>query len=219
MKNKMLLGLMLISIPLVYLIVIYNSLPQLVSMDYNLNGEAGDKVPKSQVFILTAGLSLLTLIVLLLLSLIHKLSPKMSPVANSKRMQNIALLVTGFLVFVQCWLIHIFQYGIEGSTLKLLLIAMGILFALIGNYFPNLKPNYVAGYRTPWSLKNADNWRKTHNLAGKVWFFGGLIMCFLSILLPFKIAFIVSAIAFLCLLIIPGVYSYRLYKKGIALVF
>ena len=30
--------------------------------------------------------------------------------------------------------------------------------------------------RTPWTLEDEDNWRKTHHLASKIWFIGGLIM-------------------------------------------
>ncbi|CAN5189886.1 hypothetical protein BH20BAC1_BH20BAC1_26170 [soil metagenome] len=91
---------------------------------------------------------------------------------------------------------------------------MGPLFALIGNYMPNLKPNYVAGYRISWTLNNADNWRKTHDFAGKSWFFGGLIMVVLCMLLPFETALVVFTIVVLALLIIPAVYSYKLHKKG-----
>ncbi|MDQ2752120.1 MAG: SdpI family protein, partial [Bacteroidota bacterium] len=35
----------------------------------------------------------------------------------------------------------------------------------MGNNFYNIKPNYFAGYRLPWTLESEENWRKTHHLA------------------------------------------------------
>ena len=88
----------------------------------------------------------------------------------------------------------------------------GLLFAVIGNYLPNLKPNYFAGLRLPWTLENADNWRKTHALAGKLWFAGGLFLAAICLFLPTVIAIITFFVVMTVITIIPCVYSYRLYK-------
>lgn len=105
-KNKIVVGLLITSIPLIYLAVVYPALPEYVSMNYNLSGELENEAPKSTVLILIAGLTLLTLIIFLLFKFIHLLIPRISPAANSNRMQNIGLLVAGFMAFVQCWLLH-----------------------------------------------------------------------------------------------------------------
>ncbi len=78
---------------------------------------------------------------------------------------------------------------------------------------PNMKPNYVAGFRLPWTLKNEDNWRRTHHIAGRLWFGGGLLSAMLFLLLPFKFAVISVIILFSILVLLPAIYSYRLYKK------
>jgi uncharacterized membrane protein len=99
-------------------------------------------------------------------------------------------------------------------SVRFLFISMGLLFAIIGNYMNNLKPNWFAGLRLPWTLENEDNWRRTHQLASKLWFAGGLLMALCGFLLPFKAAFTALIIIGLIIVIVPGVYSYRIYKEG-----
>jgi uncharacterized membrane protein len=83
-------------------------------------------------------------------------------------------------------------------------------FAIIGNYLPNLKPNYFAGMRLPWTLENPENWRKTHALAGKLWFGGGLL-AITCLFLPAKAAMILFFAVMILLVFIPTVFSYRFY--------
>ncbi len=52
-----------------------------------------------------------------------------------------------------------------------------------GNYFIKNAPkeiNGIFGYRTAMSMKNRDTWEFAHHYCGKIWFFSGLIMFFLS---------------------------------------
>lgn len=213
MKNRILTGIILIALPLIYLALVYSKMPDMVNVNYNLQGKSEGLVPKTEIIVLIGALSGITLIVLLTIGFIHRLTPKLSEPANRHRMQNIALAVTAFLVFVQCWLVYTFQQGLNHASIKFILAALSLLFAIIGNYMPNLKPNYVAGYRIPWTLNNEDNWRKTHELAGKLWFFGGLLIMIMCILLPFEIASVIFGICLLIMLVLPAIYSYKLHKK------
>ncbi len=52
-----------------------------------------------------------------------------------------------------------------------------------GKYFIKNAPkeiNGIFGYRTAMSMKNRDTWEFAHYYCGKIWFFSGLIMFFLS---------------------------------------
>jgi uncharacterized membrane protein len=90
---------------------------------------------------------------------------------------------------------------------------LGLLFAFLGNIFYSLKPNYFIGIRTPWSLEDEQNWRRTHQLAGKVWFAGGLLIILLSMLLPLQAAIIAFISITLIISIIPIVYSFQIYQR------
>jgi uncharacterized membrane protein len=51
-----------------------------------------------------------------------------------------------------------------------------VLLAIMGNYLGNLRPNYLVGIRTPWTLESAETWRATHRLGGRLMFFGALLL-------------------------------------------
>jgi uncharacterized membrane protein len=92
---------------------------------------------------------------------------------------------------------------------------IGLLFAVIGNYMNNIKPNYFAGLRLPWTLSSDHNWRKAHQLAGKLWFWGGLSAAILSLIIPSPFSIIIFFTILIFLILIPVIYSYRIFKSEI----
>ena len=96
---------------------------------------------------------------------------------------------------------------------KYILPLMGLLFVFMGNYMHTIKPNYFAGFRTPWALEDPDNWRATHLLAGKLWVVGGLVSTILSLILPSVAGWIVFTAITVIISIVPFIFSYQYFKK------
>lgn len=214
MKYKTgLLAAFLLLVPFIYLAAIWRSLPPTLPIHFNFSGTADRYGNKAGVLAMIALLGFINLVVYVLLANLHRLSKK-APVENKERMQKIALAVLIFLTGVQCWVLYIIQEKELFVSIKFLLTGVFLLFAAIGNYMPNLKPNYFAGFRLPWTLGNADNWRRTHQVAGRTWFAGGLLCAFICLLLPLEGALLVSGILFLTMLLLPAFYSYRLFKQA-----
>jgi uncharacterized membrane protein len=46
------------------------------------------------------------------------------------------------------------------------MIGMGVLVMTVGNYLGKIRPNWVLGVITPWTLASRESWNKTHRLAG-----------------------------------------------------
>lgn len=199
-------------VPFMYLASIWSSLPEAVPLHFDFKGNVDRYGSRYDVLITTAALNLVGFIVYLLLSNIHRFS-KRAPVENKNRMQKMALAILCFITLVQCWLLYIMQTGALIISVKFLLAAVFLLFAVIGNYMPNLKPNYFAGFRLPWTLRNEYNWRKTHDIAGRIWFAGGLLCMLVCLLLPFKTALAATGIILFMMLMLPAIYSYQLFKK------
>lgn len=88
---------------------------------------------------------------------------------------------------------------------------LGILIIAIGNYMPKIKRNYTMGIKLPWTLNSDENWRRTHRLGGLCFIIVGFSLI-LSVFLKSEIVFLVPL--FLGA-IIPAIYSYYLYTKGI----
>ncbi len=40
----------------------------------------------------------------------------------------------------------------------------------------NVRPNYFAGIRTPWTLNDPEIWRATHRLGGRIMVYGSLLL-------------------------------------------
>jgi uncharacterized membrane protein len=89
----------------------------------------------------------------------------------------------------------------------------GVLVMIIGNYMNSLKPNYVAGIRLPWTLKDPENWRKTHQLAAKLWFVGGMLLIVSSFLLSKEFLIPFTIFLLVVLVVIPGIFSYEIYRR------
>ena len=91
----------------------------------------------------------------------------------------------------------------------------GIVFIVYGNYLPKNRQNYGIGYKVPWTLHNADNWNKTHRLAGFLWILGGVIMI-VQAFATFENAIwlTLSALIVVMVVVIPIIYSYALHRKA-----
>ena len=199
--------------PAVYLALAWQQLPSSVPMHYNIHGEIDRMGSKNELIGLVAMMSAISLGVGLLLANIHRIDPRRYGSA-SPRFAQIGFGIAVFMAAIQC--IIIFYAGHPGLHFDggFILAAVAILFAFLGNYMPNLKPNYFAGIRIPWTLDDPDNWKKTHALAGKLWFAGGLLLAITSLALPTKIAVPVFFAGIVILVLVPCIYSYQLFKKS-----
>lgn len=90
---------------------------------------------------------------------------------------------------------------------------IGLLYVILGNYMKTIKTNYFIGIRTPWTLENDIVWKKTHKLAGKYWFIGGLLVILLGFILEPKPNMVSFIIITTIITIIPVVYSYVIFKQ------
>ena len=203
---------LIIIAPAIYLAIIWNRLPDTVAMHYDLQGNPDRFGSKKELIGLTAILIGVNILVYFLLTNIYRIDPKKYAADNKDRLRRIAFAVVIFMSALLSLIIYSSTQGNIKLDAGIIFSGTGLLFAVIGNYLPNLKPNYFAGLRLPWTLENADNWRKTHALAGKLWFAGGLFLAAICLFLPTVIAIITFFVVMTVITIIPCVYSYRLYK-------
>ncbi len=103
-------------------------------------------------------------------------------------------------------------FGWELNTSALTIPFIGLVFLLFGNYLPKTKQNMTFGIKLPWTIRNEENWNKTHRFGGKVWVIGGFILM-LSIFLPIQQMVTVMMIDILAVVLLPTAYSYLLYRK------
>lgn len=103
-------------------------------------------------------------------------------------------------------------FGHKVRVTMFVMLMVGALFVMIGNYMSKIRPNWFVGVRTPWTLSSKLSWDKTHRLAGWLFIFMGLLFI--------AAAFVANASIIIGLLVIDAicvvwmiVYSYLVYRR------
>ena len=203
----------LMAAPLIYLAIVWKTLPEKVAMHFNIKGEADRLGSRNELITTIIIMTVVNMIVYLLLTNIWRIDPKKNAAENRNRIATIGFAAVVLLSAVMCMIIYSASRGNISFSAGLIFSGVGLFFAILGNYLPNMKPNYFAGFRLPWTLENEENWRKTHQLAGKLWFAGGLLLAAICLFLPSTIAIIVFFTIMVTITLIPCVYSYQLFRK------
>ena len=201
-------------IPLVYLLSIWQDLPEEMAMHFDLKGNPDRYGNKSELLVMAAVLSAMSILIYFVLSNIYKIDPKKYAADNKDRLGRMGFAVAVFIIALTCFIIYSTSKGNMKMSMRYIFAGVGLLLCLIGNYMHTIKPNYFAGLRLPWTLNNEDNWRKTHLFAGKLWFIGGLATAILCLLVPDTVAIVLFFIATIVLVLVPVIYSYRWYRKN-----
>ena len=201
--------------PLVYLFYSWQSIPEKFVTRFEFN-QAIEKIQsRNSLLIATIVLSLISVSLYLLMRNLKRIDPKVNESTPKSSFNKLGLSITIFLIILN---FSIIQTAISGWVINANMGCgfFGALIILIGNYMNNLKPNYIAGIRLPWTLNDPENWRRTHQLAGKLWFAAGILLVIISFLLP-KSILIPTMISLLVLIvIIPSLYSYRIYRNKLS---
>jgi uncharacterized membrane protein len=199
-------------LPAVYLGSIFSSLPETVPMHYNIHNEVDRYGNKSEFFWMEMLMMGVNLFVYLLLRFLSSIDPKRKVKYSETTFRKIALGVVVFMSAINIAIIYKTAHAGVPVT-KILFPLLGLFFAFLGNMMYNIRPNYFAGVRTPWTLESEDNWKATHRLESKIWVPGGLLMCLATLVLPAKAELIIFHVIGAFLSIVPIIYSFIYFKK------
>jgi uncharacterized membrane protein len=210
---NLLLALVLLAIPFGYAAYVYPSLPDTIPIHFNIKGEADGFGGKDSIFLVPGIMAATGLFTFFLLNNIKNFDPKRYQVADDGLFKKLALALVAFLSLLAL----IITFSSTNHTInitKLLLPFIGLSFSAMGWYMPKIHQNYFAGFKLPWTLENEANWNATHKVAGTVWLFGGWFQAIATITLSSKPGFICFLIATAIMVIIPTIFSYRMFKNG-----
>ena len=205
--KTMILTSLLTLLPIVAGLILWNRLPEQMPTHWGMDGQVDGWSGK--VFGIF-GLPLILLAVHWLCALAtFYADPKKQN--HSDKILHLVLWITPVLSL----LLHSFVYaaalGMAVDMNMMMPIFLGLLFTVIGNYLPKCKQNYTIGIKIPWTLDSEENWNKTHRFAGILWVIGGLTV----LVLGFFGAVWVYIPIMIAMTIVPVVYSFLLYRKGI----
>jgi uncharacterized membrane protein len=209
MRNRW-LGLAVLAVSVLFSLVTYGLLPEIVPMHWNVQGRVDGYGPRWQLSVLSPGLIALMWVLLLAL-------PRIDPLRESyKRFEGTYFLVVNALIAFM-GLVHVIAIGAAlGWPISIpgaIGAATGVMFMILGNEMGRFQPNWFMGIRTPWTLANPDVWRRTHRVGGRVFVLAGLALVLSQLLLPLDVSYLVLMVIIAVLVIGLPAYSYWLWRR------
>lgn len=209
MRNRW-IGFIVAAVTLGAAIWAYPQLPARVATHWNLHGEPdgySGRFVGAFVFPL----------VILGVALVVQILPKIDPKGKNylKFNDTYWLLINGVLIFMGVMHLAVLgnAIGAPVSVQRVMPVALGFLFVMVGNYLSRVQPNWFIGIRTPWTLSSDTVWRKTHRLGGWVFVIAGLLFM-VSAVLPNSVrATVPLTIVIIVLAVIPVLYSLYLWMR------
>ncbi|CUA80420.1 SdpI family protein [Anoxybacillus suryakundensis] len=170
-KYWMIIILVLCSYVLSFIAIPY--LPNEVAIHWNAAGEPDNFMNKWWGALL---LPLLLTGMTFLLIYLPKIDPRKENYEKFEKVYRIFLHVL-VIFFVSLHVVTLaYNIGISVQVDVVVPLGVGLLFIVLGNYMPKIKPNYFFGIRTPWTLDNEVVWQKTHRVGGKVFVIMGVLI-------------------------------------------
>ncbi|WP_228850448.1 SdpI family protein [Aegicerativicinus sediminis] len=199
----------IVLLPIIYLATVWNELPQKVPVHWNINGEIDRYGSKMEILAVTL---FIPIFIYGLFLVIPKIDPKNKIEKMGGKFQSLKFIMVTFMSLLAFYIV----YSVKNESISnpnYILIGIGALFIILGNYFKTIQSNYFIGIRTPWTLENEKVWKETHKLGGKLWVFGGLLIVISCLVLDRKVNFIVFFAVTVTITLIPVIYSYLLFQK------
>ena len=211
-------------IPLLLMTVMYKYLPEQVPRNIDLNENATYYAHKSIYFVLALIPLAFTIIyeVITYFQKRKKLSGKEAENSriNGTTLQNIILILNVFFTFLIGFMILLAFREADGFTSnfpisKILCIAMGFMFILIGNLMPKTRRNAWLGFRTKWTQYNDVTWSKAHRFMGFALVICGILIVLAAIVFSGEITFLIMMGLLCAVMLIGSIKSYLYYLEEI----
>lgn len=180
----------LLLLPLPVLALLWRQLPDVVPMHWDLHGEIDRWGPKWTLLLLPG----INAACWLLLQAVPVLDPGIrgNPERHERTLGFLRMAQWGMVALLTLLSLLVIAAALGGKVdvARIILIALLLLFVVLGNFLPSVKQNYFVGLRTPWTLDDPRTWQATHRLGGRLLCFGALLLLVLQMFLPLHVAFI-----------------------------
>lgn len=204
-KKLLVITTIIILLPIAVGLIFWNQLPETMATHWGTENEPNGWTSKAfTVFGIPAVIAALHVICLA----VTYADPKRSNIG--KKAIGIVYWILPVTALMVMGATYAYALGMSVNIGMICCLLMGVIFIALGNYLPKARLNYTFGYKIPWTLNSEENWNRTHRLAG--WL---MVICGFIFIIN---AFILSEwVLFACFIaaVVPIIYSYVLYKKGI----
>ena len=184
------------------------SLPDQVPSHYDFHGNVDDTMQRSNFLFMIVGL---TVGIYLMLTFLPFIDPIWSRIKS--RYHVLMLLRDITLAFMLVLLLLTLFASHEGRIPPSMMgIALGILFAVLGNYLPKVPRNWFFGIKTPWTLVSDTVWQKSHIVGGWMFTVTGVLTA-LAAFLGVQWGYVLLPGLIVSSVVAGFVYPYLLYRR------
>jgi uncharacterized membrane protein len=206
-KQAIITGFALLGALIIYTLALYNRLPEMLPIHWNIRGEVDGWAAKQTAVLIMPGM---VIVLIGMMVGLPAISPKQFTIASFRNTFNyIMLVVSALMAYIH---ILMLQTGLhpELNMNRSLLSGMFLFVFLMGNMMGKVRRNFWMGVKTPWTLASDRVWDATHRLAGRLMVGAGVLGCLLATagVTPGPCIVLLIAAA-----LYPAVYSYFLYKQ------
>ncbi len=171
------LQIVFLALPLILAAAFWSHFPQLVATHWDIHGHPNGWMGKG------LGLTIMPAVNLGIWALffyLPRLDPKIhsNPAEHERTVSVLRTwrLATSAFLCLMSLLILAVAGGIPVDMNRTVANGILVLFLVLGNTMGNLRPNYFAGIRTPWTLNDPEIWRATHRIGGRIMVYGSLLL-------------------------------------------
>ena len=191
-------------------VIVYPRLPAVVPTHWNAHDHPNGFSPR---WVGAFGMPLLNLAIAgLLVGLPRVGSLRQNFERNRRTLRIITVAIVAAMLLIQffAWVKTLRPELPLGSPV---LVVVGGLMAVIGNYMGKLRRNRYVGIRTPWTLASDAVWEQTHRVGGRWMVAYGMVVAVTAVIAPVAVAAAVSVGGVLLLTLWAMVYSWQLSRQ------
>jgi uncharacterized membrane protein len=202
------IGLVVNVIMLLITASVFTRLPAEVPTHWNLHGVVDSTMPKLPGAFLPSATAIA---IWFLVPALRRIDPRRASYDRFDATFHLILNAVVLVLAMLQGLVLASSLGLKVDMVRSMLVGVGVMFMVLGNYMPRLRSNWWMGIRTPWTLDSEEVWRRTHRFGGRMFMAGGLVTV-AATLLPAEAASIVSFAAIMTAALVPVVYSYVIWR-------
>jgi uncharacterized membrane protein len=181
MIRKLWPGLAATAAAAVFGILRLHDLPPMVASHWGVHGEVNGYMSRTALVMLMPAIGLVVAAVL-------AFAPRLDPRYRNFPLHAgsywlVANAVLAFLAGTHVLIVG-YNLGWPINLTRIMGIGSGLLFIILGNVMTRVRPNWIFGIRTPWTLSSDLAWRQTHRLGGYLFVVSGIAVIATGVLWP-----------------------------------
>lgn len=189
--------------------VLYARLPASIPVHWDSAGAADGWAAKPWAFLLAAAPILATALV----RVAAAVDPRYRNIKAREGTFVVVVVSVAFLAAALHLITIVTALGLlDGADIRLVPLATGLAFVVMGNVMPRLKWNYTVGIRLPWTLADEYVWRVTHRFGGVAFVLAGIATA-ATAFMPEGAARLVGGGAILSCVAATTAYSYAVHRS------